>query len=333
MKKHFNFINERIAILLVAFILLFGCQKEETSYNIEQSKYKVPEISTVQNDFEGYFNTTSNSGMYLRNSEQATIIPDWERSESKRYKKEDAQIEQNVDILYTPVKTPALPTIKSFLGSLEVNGVLVSKLFYIFYTDIDNPNFTGYVLIYDLDGSLSFAHKYNNGNLVDVSQASNTASRSANDDDCDGTTIGCLLDLLGGNLESLASFLNSNWLDEVVVIAHLDNSLSEDGPGGGYSPDFGLPPVPDELGYNNGIGSLGNAETPNWWIPNHVVAHPSAIAFAMDLHSLSPEAQWLANASQETLDAISEYLNNNRKPSLLAENTGNPDDNVNDNPD
>lgn len=313
------------AILIFALTFLFiGCDKEEHELQEPTATdiFSVPNIETAKSHFISNNNLSAKTSNTFARTSQTTFEVDWEHSVEALYKKES---EENINILYTPTLNLSNEHTKTFIGSVEVDGSIESKIFTYFYNDSqDHLTFSGYMLVYDLDGNLESANKYLNGQQINVTNTTQTnrsmvAGRSS---DCDFGTIGCLLDWLGGNLDDLASFFIQ--LDEVVVTAYIGNGGPiSDGPSGWNSFDGALDPIESNGGQSGG-GTYWSV--PSWYNYNSVSPNAQAIAMTLDLHPLSAQADWLLNqADQETLNAIAQFLNQNRERDQTLDNT-NPND-------
>lgn len=310
-------------ILLVfgVLIITFSCQKNDEIIE-QQNTYDIPSIEAARL----YFNENSNLGQLGINQHfrttSSSLNTDWENSKAKKYKEEP---QDNLDILYTPIYLPTAGHAKSFIGTVEVNGEMQSKIFVLIYTASDNRlAFSGYMLIYDLDGAIEHAYKYQEGQQVASGLPSLTTGNlnrngenGEDDPDCDFPleSMDCLLEWIGGDWFGLDGLIQD---DTIEIIASGDSSTgSFSGVGDLGNPSISIP----ILGEDNSAG--GNP----WWNGNTVSAEALAIVLALELEHLAlPEAQWLLNeASQEQLQNIADFLNDNRvkdnaTPDELADN-------------
>lgn len=306
-------------ILLVfgVLIITFSCQKNEEIIE-QQNTYEVPSIEAARLNF----NENSNLGQlgtnhYFRTTDNS-LNTDWDNSKAKKYKDEP---QENLDILYTPLYLPTAGHAKSFVGTVEVNGEMQSKIFVLLYTESDNRlAFSGVILIYGLDGNIEYGYKYIEGQQVASglpSLAANNLNRTGSNDDCEFPldSMDCLIEWIGGDWFGVLGYLEN---DTVELLGVGDSSTN----GFIIDPDLGNPSISiPALGDDPSIG--GNP----WWNDNTVSADGLAIVLALELEHLAlPEAQWLLNeASQEQLQNIADFLNDNRvkdndTPDELADN-------------
>ncbi|WP_299520369.1 hypothetical protein [Winogradskyella sp.] len=330
------------------WILIFGipfffiaCEKADDPLIESQEDFSVPSITEAKS----FFNTNSNIQFQPTDDVNAKnlqdINADWEKSTTKKFKDittSQPGVLEPLHILHTPVQGLQTVASKIFIGSVEHNGVVDSKVFCLIYADVYNgENFSGYIMAYNLEGQLEYAGKYLHGQRVEVSGTDTQGNLVGKNGGtpCDFSTIGCLLDWLG-DLDFLVDFFNSIMLDEVVVTASLGGNATNIGDfaNSWYDSDGLLDPLV-ETPSNPSSGGGSNWNTPYWYDDNFTPATPVGIAVSLDLHPLSAQASWVMNtADQEILDAIAAFLNanriNNQGGPITIDNDGNGE--VNDNP-
>ncbi|MDG5490442.1 hypothetical protein [Psychroserpens sp. SPM9] len=299
MKHYFKI----LFLILGIVVSTFSCQKQDEIIS-DINQYQVPSIETART----YFNDRANLGNldinYSFRNGESTLNSDWERSKAKKYKDEP---QENIDILYTPIYLPTSGNAKGFIGTVEINGELQSKIIMLIYTESSNDNaFSGFMLLYDLDGNIEYSYKYSEGQRIaeGLPSLGTTNANRNNGDDCNNPfdSVGCFIDWIGGDWFGIDGFIEN---EEVVVIAAGDSST------GGYvnDSDFGNP------GFNIPMlnDPYSGTATP-WWLSNTVSPNAVSIVMALELeHASLPEAQWLLNeANQEQLESIASFLNDNR---------------------
>ncbi|WP_298893094.1 hypothetical protein [uncultured Psychroserpens sp.] len=300
--------NFKTAVLLfVGLLLTWSCEKDDNT-NESVNQYKVPSIERAKTYFNEKINLSSLETTDLFRNGDSSLDTDWDKSKSKAYKEEP---QETLDILYTPIYLPTSGKAKSFIGSVEMNGDMQSKIFILFYKQSTNDTaFSGFMLIYNLDGIIEYAYEYDDGQRISEglpNLVSNTLNRT-DTGDCESPfdSLGCLLDWVGGDWFGLDGFIEN---DVVEVIAVGDSStggpISDSGFG---NPGFSIPALDEGI-----AGTNGSIEEP-WWLDNTVSANPLSIIMALELgHVALPEAEWLLNqASQEQLTSIANFLNANR---------------------
>ena len=330
MKQQIKTLSQLIVLSLV--LIFTNCEKDVTLEDqVIESKFSVPNIESAKSYFNINKNFSINNATAARTIESSLELEvDWENSTEELYKTniiEEESPDETINILYSPTIDISNRYNKTFVGSIEIEGVIQSKIISLFYLDSnDYSNFSGYMLIYNLDGNLEYAEKYNSGLRVDPSTLSTSAARLTTSNDCDFATLGCLLDWLGGSLDTLAAFLANNTLDEVVVTANNNT--------GDYIPisdsPFGLTGTIPAVEAPDPVQGSGGAswDVPYWYNYNNIAPDGLSIAIALDLHPLSSIAEWLLNLEDtELLQAISQYLNENRE----TNETLNDENDVNDN--
>jgi hypothetical protein len=295
--------------MLVAFLILpYGCEKDEEIAISTKAKFNAPSITQAKQYVEQH--TTLNlkePNNFLQSRDlQSSLTVDWDLSKTKKYKDEP---EQQVDILYTPIYINNDAQAKMFVGSAEYNGEIESNIFCLIYTDLENTTtFSGYILRFDLNGALLEARKYQNGSVI--SPQDNT-SEGMGRNNCDPETIFDMLILLLDDGESL-----SNWhgcLDTVVVYGSTTSIDAGDSANGGSPLDTALPPSiyipPADIDNNNTAGGIGLP----YWSLNYVTANGFNISQWLEIHPLTPIAQWLmTEATTDQLQQIANFLNDHR---------------------
>ena len=210
-------------MVLGVFTMTFSCQKED-AITQELDQYKVPSIEAARTYFNENINLSTFETTYQLRTENGGFNSDWDNSKEKKYKD---QPEESVDILYTPIYLPTAGKAKSFIGSIEVNGEMQSRIFVLLYTQSNNNTvFSGFMFIYNLDGTIEYAYEYVDGQRVAEglpSLANDNLNRTSNDPNCDSPldSIGCFLDWIGGDWFGIDGYIEN---DEVVVIAVGDSS-------------------------------------------------------------------------------------------------------------
>ncbi|MGB3606425.1 hypothetical protein, partial [Psychroserpens sp.] len=160
------------------------------------------------------------TGLLARANSDTAILPSWDQSKTTVYKHQNHNYPQLVTILYTPIHLPTNGNTKMFIASIERDNLIEEKLFSIFYLPSTNPYlFSGYVLIFNLEGQLEQNIKYIDGIKVEDISTSNMNQRSGFDGGGSGSgfTIGELLDFIGGDWFGLGGYIENN---VVTVIAN-----------------------------------------------------------------------------------------------------------------
>ncbi|WP_299337519.1 hypothetical protein [uncultured Psychroserpens sp.] len=289
------------------FSILYSCQNNDEIIQ-EQNRYKVPSIDKARQHVNEHIDLSSfGSNPQFRTSSNA-LQTDWENSKAKTYKD---QPEENLDILYTPIYLPTSGHAKGFIGSVEINGDMHSKIFVLLYTESDNRMaFSGVMLIYGLDGQIEYSYRYEDGQQVasGLPGLTNTnLNRTDGNGDCESPfdSVGCLIEWIGGDWFGLSGYIQN----DTVEITAGDSST------GGYiidtdlgNPSINIPPLEGSpSGSSTAIGSP-------WWLENTVTPNGLSIALALEIENMAlPEAQWLLNeANAEQLQSIADFLNDNR---------------------
>ncbi|TXE15959.1 hypothetical protein ES692_14480 [Psychroserpens burtonensis] len=320
--KNINF--KSVIILTMIALAFFSCQKEDDILTpVNNVRFTVPAVSSAKSYFEANnkvpFNDDNN--FQLRTG-PAEMTVKWDKSSTKKYKDETLEIPQQVDILYTPIELNTKSHAKMFLASIDDNGTVDSKYIFLIYTSLENPSsFTGYVLIYSLEGVWENLYKYEDGNRVDINSTNRMISRNDGDGEGLGFTLGELLDLMGGSWSEVSNLIQN---DLVIVNAYLNNpefvdvdpnSGSTTGNNDWFNPTIHIPANTGGGGGSSGSGSNNDNDPINyvkdWWQPTMIFSHGLSISNVIEVDLASIEADWLMNtATQEQLDAIAAYLNN-----------------------
>jgi hypothetical protein len=299
--------------MLVAFLILpYGCERDEEIAISTKAKFNAPSISQAKRHVEQHtsLKLRDPNNFFQSRDLEGDLTVDWELSGIKEYKDEP---EQQVDILYTPIYINNDAEAKMFVGSVEYNGEIKSNIFCLIYTDLENTTtFSGYFLRFDLDGILLSASKYNNGMIVQPeNDNSGTLGRSNNSDCTDfNTLLQCLQDYFGGDLD-MSFWHLGGILDTVVVTA--TSIDAGDSTSGGSPLDTALPPSiyipPADIDGNNTAGGIGLP----FWSLNYVTANGFNISQWLEIHPLTPIAQWLmTEATTDQLQQIANFLNDHR---------------------
>jgi hypothetical protein len=295
--------------MLVAFLILpYGCERDEEIVISTKAKFNAPGITQAKHHVEQHttLKLRDPNNFFQSRDLEDDLTVDWELSGIKEYKDEP---EQQVDILYTPIYINNDAEAKMFVGSVEYNGEIKSNIFCLIYTDLENTNtFSGYILRFDLNGALLEARKYQNGSIVNPQ---NNTSEGMSRTNCDNETIFDMLILLLDGSGSL-----SNWhgcLDTVVVYGSNTTIDAGDSTGGGSPLDTALPPSiyipPADIDGNNTAGGIGLP----FWSLNYVTANGFNISQWLEIHPLTPIAQWLmTEATTNQLQQIANFLNDHK---------------------
>ena len=322
MRHHFKI----VCVLFIGGLLAtLSCQNDDEIAK-KMNQYKTPSIEMAKAHFNDNIDLSSFDTHLSFRNDSPSLNSDWDRSKAKKYKDE---LQQPIDILYTPIYLPTAGKAKSFVGSLEINGEIQSKIFVLLYKQTDNRGaFSGFMLIYNLDAQIEYSYEYTDGQRVAEglpSLSSNALNR--NNDDCESPldSLGCLIDWIGGDWFGINGFIEN---DVVEIIAVGDSSTGGPISDSSFSnPGFSIPALDDGI-----AGVNGTIEAP-WWLDNTVSANPLSIIMALELaHVALPEAEWLLNeASQEQLTAIADFLNAHRSkdkgtaPNSIENDGLNPD--------
>jgi hypothetical protein len=304
MKKTFS--NFRFKLLAVAFLLIaFSCEKDnENESLVTQELFNAPSIVSAKQFFNQNSRYTNTNGTQARNTFN-TLQTDWQSSKTTKYKE---TVENDVDILYTPIYIETDKDAKAFVASTEQGGNVESKIIFVLHKVSNNENgLSAYVFVYNLNGTLEFEYNFDNGQSVPfVENANGLQSRTT---DC-------------GELPNLTPEELLAWLaqctialNEVVVYGQLNTIESGDSGGGGL--DFSPWVQIDGLGYEDGT-SGANGSNPQVFVSSLVSATGFSISTALGLPFSSIESQWLTQQSidnQSLLNAIAQFLNNNKERS------------------
>lgn len=294
-------------ILATAIFSFLGCQNEEVidSSISNVTTFKAPSIANAQSYFNANAKLSNLKINILNRTDEDEFSIDWENSTTKKYKEPTVDIPQEVEILYTPIPINTNGNAKIFVASTEQDNVVDSKFFCIIYTNTNNLSlFSGYILIYSLDGYLENIHKYEEGNKVTIPSNDRMVERGG-DDNNPFDTLGDLLDWLGGDWFGVAGFLTN---DEVIVNANNPEFTNVEGGGAvdWYSPSIYIPVID----FSGSGGGSGNTYTNTWWTPASVIANGLAISYILNLPTNSIQSEWLINtATQAQLNSIADYLN------------------------
>lgn len=292
-------------LVIIALIFNNGCQKDESVTENVSQRFSVPSVEKARDHFNSKSNLTTRFNELFRSSSGRTPEADWERSKTKYYK--DVE-EESLNILYTPLYIDTSNNIKAFIGTAEEGGIIESKIFVLLY-DINNTfeAFSGHLLIYHLEGDLQVVQRYTNGIQVELND--NTTSNRLNTDNpnCDEPP---LLELFEFIIWSFHCKMNP--LGEVNLINNTNLDPGDTSNGGidfSQTNVININPLTSE-----NESSSGNMIQTQWWTSNTIEPHGLSIMRALELpHAELPEAQWLLNeATLEQLQAIADYLNNNR---------------------
>jgi hypothetical protein len=291
--------------MLVAFLILpYGCERDEEIDISTKAKFNAPSITLAKHHVEQHttLKLRDPNNFFQSRDLEGSLTVDWELSGIKEYKDEP---EQQVDILYTPIYINNNAEAKMFVGSEEYNGEIKSNIFCLIYTDLENTTtFSGYILRFDLNGALLEARKYQNGSIVNPQDNTSEGMSRTN---CDNETIFDMLIMLldgGGSL--------SNWhgcLDTVVVYGSNTSIDAGDSTGGGSPLDSAIVTsinIPElETNSNNPAG----LSVPYWYTQS-VTANGFNISLWLEIHPLTPIAQWLmTEATTNQLQQIANFLN------------------------
>ena len=299
-----------------------GCEQDYSEDLSSKQSFKTPSVAQAKQHFEqkSIYRITHN-GVQLESTTSSTSLQvDFASSKDENYK--DTPV-QDVDILYTPIYLNTTKNAKAFLASTDDNGVVDSRIIFTLYKDAPSDlGLSAYVFVYDLNGDLDLEYNFDNGQSVPFSQTNTTDTMTVTLN----STIDCF-ELPTLDVDAIMAWLencNSIWLDEVVITAYLNNTIDA-GPsgGGGFGADISPWVSIDGLGYLDQDPTLGTGGTnSSVFVSNVVVADPISIALALELSISSPEVNWLSLHSQQLLDAIAAYLNNNKakSPDSLFQN-------------
>jgi hypothetical protein len=296
--------NNALKFILIFLIIIVSCEKENVRDNFSQKElFNAPNISTAQDFFDKKSQTTSN---FINKSSINSLLTDWQYSKIIKYK---SNSEVDIDILYTPIYLNTSKNAKAFIASTEQNGTIDSKI--IFVLQKSTNDLSAYVFIYNLDGMLEFEYNFEDGQVVPFTENQNTVSLK--------TSAGCQ-ELPNLTTEELMEWLQrcTVALDEVVVIGQLPEIDAGDSASGG---GFDIPSSTqiNPWDYSDDInGPNSNGSNPLIIMPNEVSASGLSIRMALGLPSGSLISHWLtqqSNNNQNLLNAIAQFLNNNKVPS------------------
>ena len=296
--------------LPVVLCVFVSCQKDDSPSTTLTKTFNSPTIEAARN----YFNANSkyaNPLNYQARSNDPAIDIDWDNSKEKKYKDEPAQ---TVDILYTPLYLETEGNAKAFVGSIEQDGQIDSKIFILLYTSSAVVEaFSGYALIYNLDGTLNYGYQYSNGQRIaegiPTAPGSGGTGLQRNASNCPDPfeSMDCLLDWIGGDWFGLDGFIQN---DEVVI------EVGDSSTGGtGLNSDSPFPPSIEIPYIGDDQGSSGGTALVPWWNSNTVQANGLSILVALEIPIIDilPEVDWILNqATLEQWAAIADYLNANR---------------------
>jgi hypothetical protein len=308
MKKNFKFLA--VALLLI----IFSCEKDndiDNEISLTQELFNAPSIKSAQQFFDQNSIYTNTDGLQSRTTFN-TLQTDWQNSKTKKYKETQ---ETEVDILYTPVYINTNKNVKAFIASTEQDGIVESKIVITAHKNTNNTDgLSAYIFVYGLDGNLELEYNFENGQKIPFESNTNNGALSRGAD-CE--------ELPSLDVDSIIQWFEqcAIQLDEIVITQTIDAGPSGGGGGGSeFSPWVQI----DGLGYEdpNRIGGSGN---PQVFVSNTVSANGYSISTVLGLPFGSIETNWLnqqAINNQALLNAIAEFLNNNkeRSPDPALEN-------------
>ncbi|MGB3607322.1 hypothetical protein [Psychroserpens sp.] len=315
-----------VLYLIICLLLTVSCsQKESVTPTIDEiNPIKVPSVENARSHFDSNskisLSNFDSTGLLARANSDTAIVPSWDQSKTTVYKHQNHNYPQLVTILYTPIHLPTNGNTKMFIASIERDTLIEEKLFSIFYLPSTNPYlFSGYVLIFNLEGQLERNIKYIDGIKVEDTSTNNMNQRSGFDGDESGSgfTIGELLDFIGGDWFGLGGYIENNVVTVIAnapVFAEADQQASGTGFGTDwFDPSINIPAYPgSSAGTQGGNGNMYNPNgSDDSWAFNYLVfPHGLHISTKIGVDLDSIEANWLMNtATQAQLAAIADYLN------------------------
>ncbi|MGC1472707.1 MAG: hypothetical protein WA775_08955, partial [Psychroserpens sp.] len=180
--------------LIICLLLTVSCsQKESVTPTIDETNpIKVPSVENARSHFDSNskisLSNFDSTGLLARANSDTAIVPSWDQSKTTVYKHQNHNYPQLVTILYTPIHLPTNGNTKMFIASIERDTLIEEKLFSIFYLPSTNPYlFSGYVLIFNLEGQLERNIKYIDGIKVEDTSTNNMNQRSGFDGDESGS--------------------------------------------------------------------------------------------------------------------------------------------------
>jgi hypothetical protein len=229
--------KNKLTNLFKTGILLFGislflwnCENESNSEDItlQQSAFSIPTIEKSKSNFE---NTNNGNHIFLeyshsknkpsslksKSSFKLELSADWESSSIKTF-------HENLNILYTPVKTNTTNRIKTILASVNNAGEIETFSLTLFYDDDSNENhFSGIILKYAIAGHFVEAYKYTNGIKTETylpEETSKAKGYAAKSGGCNYTLADAISNFMHGFSSGIA----------------LDGFCLGSGGGGGHTP-------------------------------------------------------------------------------------------------
>ena len=296
----------RIKLIAVALLLTaFNCEKENADETISQQElFNAPSIESAKQFFNHNSKYTNANEIQAKNT-FSSLQTDWQVSKTKKYKETQ---QADVDILYTPIYLDTDKDANAFVASTEQNGNVESKIIFILHKTNNNQNgLSAYVFMYNLNGTLELEYNFENGQSIPFTENANGLQAKTN---C--ATLPNLTP------EEIMQWLSDCTiaLDEVVVIGHLSEEIDAGDSGGGgldISPWIQI----DGLGYEGNTYGVGGGN-PQVFVSSTVSATGFSISTALGLPFSSLQSQWLTQQTtnnQSLLNAIAQFLNNNKKPS------------------
>jgi len=167
-----NYLKTGIVLIGIS-LLLWNCKYDDEliiheNEVVTNSKYSVPEISNVKSNFEVFetqhkiFSKNIKSTASKQNGNDGIYI-DWENSKKYKFK-----VNENIDILYTPIiYNKKGHRMKSLLASVENEGLIESFIFTLIYDESSTKTiFSGLIYKHDIEGNFIKVYKYSNGKKI-----------------------------------------------------------------------------------------------------------------------------------------------------------------------
>jgi hypothetical protein len=301
----------------VSLTITVSCEKEDQEHLTQKTVFVAPNVASAK----AYYDAQSQNQQVLSKSTSAVQdkFTDWENTSVKPYKQTNETV---VDILYTPFYVHTSRNAKGFLATTELNGTIDAREIYILYKDDHTgSNFSAFVLIYTLEGTLQFAYNFENGEEVPLPQSDSGLMGKNSELDC------------YGNIETMN---NGEFLLWLYFCSDLPGSLqaatvfsNPTGFNGGSTTAFNAWNA--DLSNPSTYIPAGGGNLNGWGTSNVVAPLANELGKAMGLNFNTPDAQWLLQQQMNDagiLATIAAYLNANKaKPQSHGLDAGDFNDN------
>ncbi|MEC7782659.1 MAG: hypothetical protein VYB38_04575 [Bacteroidota bacterium] len=330
--KQFYFFN-RLILVAASALVLFSCQKEdefilttEEIINEDNSsiQFKVPSLEDVQSNFQSKTSSSKlfqNSGTSKSSvNEDLGFSVDWENSFPTLFDPEN-----DLAILYTPIRYNSEKRVKSFIASAEIDGDLVSQLITLAYRGAPSlDSFSGYMAYHDLNGEFITASYYEQGTKISTIYKSQEKVKTTNKNSCAQQQFAYIQEY---GLDGYEYFFPGGLCSEAYIES--DGSGGSSGsnnmsPPGDLSSGGGFP-IPAEPGSNYGDtpvsgggssstggssspgGSSSSLEPESFWQESTMPNASFTTTLASNLNLNYQQTQWLNNTQNDVTTQLLPY--------------------------